>query len=117
MLDVGVICEELGLRKDYIENVVKKNGGMKPGAREAEDEQGDGEKDEEDEDKKDADKQKEKESGKEEWLKLGLEEGREQGMEQRQEHGQRDFSALSDNEGLPSRSRFRFSVFMEGVGS
>ncbi|WP_372009982.1 hypothetical protein NBRC13296_05400 [Paenibacillus chitinolyticus] len=129
MLDVGVICEELGLRKDYIENVVKKNGGMKPGARGAEDEQGDGEKDEEDEDKKDADKQKERESGKEEWLKLGLEEGREQGleqgleegweqgMEQRREQGQMDFSALSDNEGLPSRSRFRFSFFMEGVGS
>ncbi|MFE4570140.1 hypothetical protein [Paenibacillus chitinolyticus] len=121
LLDVGVICEELGLRKDYIENVVKKNGGMKPGAREAEDEQGDGEKDEEDEDKKDANKQKERESGKEEWLELGLEqgleEGWEQGMEQRREQGQMDFSALSDNEGLPSRSRFRFSVFMEGVGS
>ncbi|MFC9775588.1 hypothetical protein [Paenibacillus chitinolyticus] len=141
LLDVGVICEELGLRKDYIENVVKKNGGMKPGAQQAEDGQEagekDGEKDEEDEDKKDADKQKERESGKEEWLELGLEEGREQGleqgleesreqgleegweqgMEQRPEHGQRDFSALSDNEGMPSRSRFRFSFFMEGVGS
>ncbi|WP_254634871.1 hypothetical protein [Paenibacillus sp. GbtcB18] len=137
MLDVGVICEELGLRKDYIENVVKKNGGMKPGAREAEDEQGDGEKDgekdEEDKDRKDADKRKEKETdkklGEEERLELGLKEGREQGLvkgleeseeqgpEQRTEHGQTDFSALSDNEGLPSRNLFRFSVFMEGVGS
>jgi len=137
MLDVGVICEQLGLRKDYIENVVKKNGGMKPGAREGKDGQEDGEKegekDEEDKDRKDADKRKEKEtdkkSGQEEWLELGLkegreqrlvqglEDGREQGPEQRTEHGQRDFSVLSDNEGMPSRSPFRFSVFMEGVGS
>ncbi|MEY9092286.1 hypothetical protein [Paenibacillus sp. RC84] len=64
MLDVGVICEELGLRKDYIENVVKKNGRMKPGAQEAEDgqedEQEDGEEDEQDKDKKDTDKAKER---------------------------------------------------------
>ncbi|WP_405080114.1 hypothetical protein ACI48J_21105 [Paenibacillus chitinolyticus] len=51
MLDVGVICEALGLRKDYIENVVKKNGSRKPGAEEAEDGQEDEEEDEDDKDK------------------------------------------------------------------
>lgn len=45
MLDVGVICEALGLRKDYIENVVKKSGSRKPGAVETEDGQEDGEED------------------------------------------------------------------------
>ncbi|SEF92490.1 hypothetical protein [Paenibacillus sp. UNC499MF] len=120
ILDVGRICEELGVDMDYIETVVKKGGGTEPGAKETEKK----EEDDEDHNRKDADKEKKhsQETGQDQ--EKDQDQGQEREQDQDQDQGQNQDRVQGNccadtgkgSLSLPPGSHYRFSDFMEGVG-